>query len=192
MFHKDILTLFNYRMRDDSLQKSSRLDELINNLDMYTEFLKPYKLLLKTAKTQFLVDSFWTNENIIETELKNDIDSFIEANTSEDIPLNLFKHYKEINNNQNKLNQTKLEKLFLEINQFKSIWNDVILTPADALTKSEFSERLSKNFEKLNVRQRFMKEKKVHEVDIMSKFVAELCEVQGIETVKYFDMILIS
>ena len=30
---------------------------------------------------------------------------------------------------------------------------------------------------------RFMNKKKVHEVDTMSKFVAELCENKGIETV---------
>lgn len=170
-------------MSEDIIERPSRLDKLIDTLDLYIDFLKPFKTLLKTAKTQFLVEDFWNNENIIDKELQVDFNNFIDENTSDSIPLNLFQYYQQICDHPNKSNQTKLDKLFLELKRLKQIWNNEILTPAEKFTKPAFTEKFSKNFEKLNVKQRFMKEKKIHEVDIMSKFVAELCEDQGIETV---------
>ena len=163
--------------------KPNRHEQLIKQLDKFTEFLEPYKLLLRTHNVQFLVDNFWDNEKIFTKDLKDSISDFIDKATAEssDNTINLIKQFRDFTKQECEINNG-FKNIFTEVSNMSQAWNEQVLTPLDSLLKSKTS-RFEAAFEKIKKQNRFMNKKKVHEVDIMSKFVAELCEEQGIETV---------
>ena len=154
-----------------------QLNELINILKDFIEFLEPFKKLLNTYNVQFLVEDHWNNDQILAPVLRNDLEKFINKPENE-TNVNLVKYFHQFEPN---FNGTELEKSFSTIKKFKRIWQEKVLTPIETLVDLKGNAEF--DFEKLQKQNRFMKVKKVHEVDIMSKFVALLCKKLNIETV---------
>ncbi len=159
-----------------------RLQFLTDSLDTFTAFLKPYKHLLASHNVQFLVDNFWTKESLLSSALRNDLDAFIINHTSPDAPINLVKHYVEVTST-NETEYSHLDGLFLEINSLIKKWNKDVLTPIERLLNADLTTKYESTFSRIKKQNRFMNQKKVHEVDFMSKFVAELCESRRIQNV---------
>jgi hypothetical protein len=175
--------------------QKSQLESLIKVLDVYTEFLKPQRLLLNTHNVQFIVDNLWENASYISDELRNDLDSFIAETERRNEPVNLVKYYLSMRNSSDvasfkTTNTATLDSLFRQLIEFDSLWHAQVLTPPQALTEqnnnnsmSEFNEAVNARFEVMVKQNRFMNAKKSYEVDEMSKFVAKLCKKLEINTV---------
>ncbi len=159
-----------------------RFEFLTKSLDTFTKFLEPYKYLLASHNVQFLVDNFWSKEYILPCSLRKDLDTLVASYTLPDTPVNLVKYYSEVTSH-NLTGNSDLERLFLQINSLINQWNDDILTPIESLLNADLTKKYESAFSKIKKQNRFMNQKKVHEVDVMSKFVAELCESKGIQNV---------
>jgi hypothetical protein len=184
------------------MSKKKRLDDLIDYLERLLDFLEPFKQLLNTHNVQFLVDDFWSNEKLFEKQLRLDLEDFIVANErvsnlneeQREFNVNLIKFYHQFSlandGSSNGTPSTCLEQLFMKIIKLKNEWNQTILTSLNSLTRSELnaSREFEKRFDLMQKQNRFMNEKKVHEVDIMSKFVATMCKNQEIETVNLYNL----
>ena len=182
---------------DNSNTNKIRLAELYNLIEIFIKFLEPYKQLLNTHNVEFLTENNWHNDSYINKSIRGDLEHFLsnydslESSSIDQTGLkrpNLLKYYAKLNNSQAK---TDLDKLFLNVKQLHDVWDTQVLTqPADLFEKSndldEFEDRFEQKFDKLKRENRFMNQKKSHEVDLMSKIVAKLCKKLGINTVSIF------
>ena len=167
------------------MKSKNRLNELIDLLETFKSFIESFKTLLNSHNVQFLVDTFWTDERLIENGIVQDLNCFLNQSVSNKNTVNLIKYYHEFSQDlSHRSNPTELEKLFLEIINLKNLWNEKVLTPASHFF-SEQSDCFDDAFDKIQKQNRFMNQKKVHEVDTMSKFVAKLCQDNDIETVSF-------
>ena len=177
----------------ENINNSSKLDELIDVLESYTQFLEPYRFLLNTHNVQFLVDNLWQNETYIDKQLRTDLESHINECNETKTPVNLVKSFvnraqSTTDDDQNK-NKSSLDNLFVKLHEFNHLWTKKVITPPDILIQSdqteliEFNESVNKKFEVMVKQNRFMNPKKVYEVDEMSKFVSKLCKKLGIHTI---------
>lgn len=149
------------------------MNSLVNLLDELVDFIEPYKTLLDTHNIQFITDQHWSNDAIINADLRFELEDFLTEN------INLVKYFNQLDSSKNE-KRPNLVKLFNEVKRLKSQWNDCVLTDINKLfeehnvaenTNSEFE----KKFESMKKQNRFMNQKKVYEVDTMSIFVAKLC-----------------
>ena len=155
------------------------MDYLVNLLNELICFIEPYKLLLDTHNIQFITDLHWSNTNILNENLKLELEDFLVTEK------NLIKYFNEINSSETRPN---LMKLFGQVKQFKAVWHDRVLTNINDLFKehnvtNETSLEFEHKFELMKKQNRFMNQKKTYEVDTMSIFVAKLCRHLQIETV---------
>ena len=164
------------------MKSKNRLNELIDLLETFKSFIERFRTLLNSHNVQFLVDNFWTDERLVENGIVQDLNRFLDQSVPNQT-VNLIKYYHDFSQDlSDHSNPTELEKLFLEIINLKKLWNEKVLTPTSHFLNVQnicFDEA----FDKIQKQNRFMNQKKVHEVDIMSKFVAKLCQDNDIETV---------
>lgn len=160
----------------------TRLDDLYKTLDRFISFLEPYRLWLDSYNAHFLVDNFWDDDSIVNTEFRKDLQDLIDRTKP---TVNLVKYYHEITTNKQPTDgfNSHVEKLCLDIAELRRIWDQEVLTSFDALSDPKITEKYDKAFKLIQNQNRFMNGKKVHEVDTMSKLVAELCEINDVQTV---------
>jgi hypothetical protein len=167
---------------------NNNVSELISILKEFTNFLEPYKQLLDTHNIQFILKDHWSSQAIINEPLRKDLENFISKNKD----LNLIKYFKNDSpSNENNF----LDNLFTEIKRLKLLWEEKILTNIDILfSKHQISIEKDLEFEKkfdiMKKQNRFMKEKKIYEVDTMSIFVQKLCNHLKIGTVSIHFIII--
>lgn len=171
---------------------SEYLPKLISILENYTNFLGPFKTLLNTHNLQFIVENHWSNESILNLDLRKDLEHFLIHASSNNTPPNLVKYFHLLNDsNANDAHSSLkfLNQLFLEIKSLNDVWSEKVLTKPECLFMPENQELIEfeKNYERqfaiVERQNRFMNNKKAYEVDIMSKFVAKLCKMVGLQTV---------
>lgn len=169
---------------------STRLNDLYKALDTFIGFLEPYRLWLDSYNAHFLVDNFWTDNSIVNTEFRNDLQDLIERTKPS---VNLVKYYHETKQGRlsSDCTESHLDKLCLDIAEMRRIWDQEILTSFDVMSDPKCTAKYDKAFQLIQNQNRFMNGKKVHEVDTMSKLVAELCEINDVQTVGSFIYIII-
>ena len=173
---------------------TEHLQKLIKILETYTSFLSPFKVLLNTHNLQFLVENHWSNEDILRSDLRGDLDSFLGASKNSHTA-NLVKYFHfldETNAKEEQLSLESLNSLFLEIKKLNNLWNEQVITQSERvfalenqnqLELIEFENFFEKQFAIVENQNRFMNKKKSYEVDIMSKCVAKLTKMVGLSTV---------
>ena len=161
---------------------SSRLYDLSRTLNRFIYFLEPYRLWLDTYNAHFLLDEFWTNESIVNRKIRNNLEELIDKAKS---PFNLVRYYHETTDKLQSLSDSKtcLEKLLLDVAELRRVWNQEILTAVGFFSNPNIAAKYDRTFQLIQNQNRFMNSKKVHEVDTMSKLVAELCEIKDVQTV---------
>ena len=171
-------------------KKKKRLEQLIEIINELMRFLEPFKPFLNSHNVQFLVEDHWQDEVLIKKELRENLDEFIlnETKTSDDlaeIKVNLIKYWLEFSL-KDSLAKNCLEELFSTLNQLKTVWNEQVVCTNDLFEaeSADYERELEAKFNKMKKQNRFMNEKKSYEVDLMSKFVARLCNKLDIQTVK--------
>lgn len=169
---------------------STRLNELYKVLDTFIGFLEPYRLWLDSYNAHFLVDNFWTDDSIVNTEFRNDLQDLIERTKPS---VNLVKYFYETTKSKLSTDGTNshLEKICEDITKMRRIWDQEILTSFDVMSDPKITAKYDKAFQLIQNQNRFMNGKKVHEVDTMSKLVAELCEINDVQTVCSYIYIVI-
>lgn len=169
-------------------------EELVNLraiLQLYIDFLQPFRLLLNTHNVQFVVDGLWNNDAYITPTLRACLEHVIQDSVNINQPVNLVKIYNDMiqKNRVNEDKSNELFNLFDKLIEFDRVWHDRVLTPPDALINSqdseltEFNDTVNKKFQVMVKQNRFMNAKKAYEVDEMSKFVAKLCKKLDIHTI---------
>ena len=164
----------------------SRLNQLVDILDKYIEFLAPYRQLLNAHNVNFLLDEHWFDPSIIAPDLRNELDEMVVLRSSDDGCPNLVKRYAQFAESTD--NNSCLDRLFSVLNSHKDVWSTHVLTPVESLFTTDDSpdDQASATNKKrviLEGQNRFMNEKKTYEVDLMSEFVAYLCTKLNIKTV---------
>jgi hypothetical protein len=188
---KNLILIFSFFFK---LKMTEHLQKLIKILETYTNFLSSFKVLLNTHNLQFLVENHWSNEDILRSDLRDDLDRFLRASKNNHTP-NLVKYFHFLDENNAKEEQLSLESLnflFLEIKKLNNLWNEQVITQPERvfalenqnkLELIEFENFFEKQFAIVEKQNRFMNKKKSYEVDIMSKFVAKLTKMVGLSTV---------
>ena len=173
---------------------SDYLLKLIPILDNFTSFINTFKVLLNTHNLQFLVENHWSNEEILSTDLRDDLDKFLSKKVSSNTTPNLLKYFHMLNEANVELELKSLNQLFLKIKHFNKLWDEEVIMKTENIfleenqELNEFEINYEKQFSIIEKQNRFMNNKKAYEVDIMSKFVAKLSKMLGLQTVslKYF------
>lgn len=169
-------------------KKKRRLEQLIEIINELVRFVEPFKPFLNSHNVQFLVEEHWQDEVLIRKEIRESLDEFISnemSNHSTETKVNLIKYWLEFVR-KDIAPMNCLEELFSKLNQLKTVWNEQVVCSNDLFdTESIGYEReLEEKFNKMRKQNRFMNEKKSYEVDLMSKFVARLCNKLDIKTVR--------
>ncbi len=169
-----------------------QLQSLIGILDAFTDFLRPFRLLVNTHNVQFIVDKLWHNEAYINADLRNDLELFIADCNQKEKPVNLVEYYMCLRDGVKNANANSfLDSLFDQLIKFNTVWHEQVLTAPEDLIRcdqesnlKEFTETVNRKFEVMVKQNRFMNAKKSYEVDEMSKFVAKLCKKLDVNTVR--------
>jgi hypothetical protein len=173
---------------------SGYLHKLITILDNFTSFINSFKVLLNTHNLQFLVENHWSNEKILSSDLSDDLDKFLAKNVLTNTTPNLLKYFHLLNEANVDLELESLNQLFLRIKHLNKLWDEEVITKPETFfceenqELNEFEKNYEKQFSIIEKQNRFMNNKKAYEVDIMSKFVAKLSKMLGLQTVslKFF------
>ena len=168
---------------------SDYLHKLILILDNFTSFINTFKVLLNTHNLQFLVENHWSNEEILSSDLRDDLDKFLAKKVLSNTTPNLLKYFHLLNEANVDQELKFLNQLFLKIKHLNKLWDEEVITKPENIFLEENQEltEFEKNYEKqfaiIEKQNRFMNNKKAYEVDIMSKFVAKLSKMLGLQTV---------
>ncbi|RNA37081.1 methyltransferase 25 [Brachionus plicatilis] len=154
-------------------------------LNELIDFIEEYRGLLDTNHVQFLVDNHWYTDTILNKNLRNDLENFLQ-NTDKSTPANLIKYF--YHSERNNL-YPSLNCLFDRVENFFKRWNKDVCTEQGDLLKTnqsellDFNQMVNEKFAKVQKQNRFMNLKKQYEVDHMSKFVGTLCRKHEIFTI---------
>jgi hypothetical protein len=172
-------------------KKKRRLEQLIEIINELMRFVEPFKPFLNSHNVQFLVEDHWQDEVLISKELREDLGEFISSemkrsNDSTETKVNLIKYWVEFVR-QDCASKNNLEELFSKLEHFKTVWNEQVVCTNDLFYAEsvDYERELEEKFNKMKRQNRFMNEKKSYEVDLMSKFVARLCNKLSIKTVMH-------
>jgi hypothetical protein len=171
----------------------AQLESLTRTLDTFTEFLRPFRLLVNTHNVQFVVDNLWQNDSYINAALRTDLEAYIAECGRNETPVNLVKYFMSMRDKQTSESKSytpSLDALLGELIKFDTLWHQQVLTRPDVLIQNvqdtslnEFNETVNRKFEVMVKQNRFMNAKKAYEVDEMSMFVARLCQKLDVHTV---------
>ena len=183
------------RREESNEKRKRRLEQLIEIINELIRFLEPFKPFLNSHNVQFLVENHWQDEVLIRKETRENLDEFVSnemmktSNDSAETKVNLIKYWLEFSR-KNIAPMNCLEELFSKLNQLKTVWDEqVVCTNHLFETESaDYERQLEEKFNRMRKQNRFMNEKKSYEVDLMSKFVARLCNKLDIQTVTKTNM----
>lgn len=160
-----------------------KLENLKIILNELTDFVEEYRGLLDTNHVQFLVDKHWHTDAVLNTNLRDDLENFL---NSKENPANLIKYF--FFSERDSL-YPSLNSLFERVEYLFKRWDKEVCTDQNDLLSTHksdlinFNKMVNEKFAIIQKQNRFMNLKKQYEVDHMSKFVGTLCRKQEIFTI---------
>ena len=144
------------------------LENLKQILDQFVDFVEENRGLLDTNNVQFLVDNHWNTNTILNENLKNDLEIFLnEKRESDTTPANLIKYFAC---EQPGHKFQSLNELFKKLKSLFDSWDNVVCTDQEDLLKTDrqelvdFNQMVNEKLAFIQKQNRFMNLKKAYEV----------------------------